>query len=364
VIGPFTGTTHRYVVDRIELPRTNTQARETADDLDGNGRVDNALGMVISTITSQGIGTEHGPDMIASGALASSFEITADDLANDDTVSVLYRGNDLSGGVAVGGRIENGAFRSNRSATTLVPGHAFARLPVFADADPSEIAIDDMEIDLAPDGHGGFDAIVRGSVDPEAAVHEAYRNSMQMLAADPDGHFYFMALLDKSHDWEVTETEFKTNSLITSLFSPDLEVDGKEALLSIGFRLHLSPCDAGTGVSSAPADTCHDRVRDGDESDVDCGGTCGACPAGASCAANTDCDSQQCDGTAHCAAASCGNGVRDGFETDVDCGSNCGATCTQGERCHAYDCAPGLTCGPNCDDPLSCDYPYFDVCQY
>jgi hypothetical protein len=363
VTGPYTGATHRYVVDRFSLPTNNTQARETADDMDGDGVVDNQLGMVISTIHGQGLYPEHVEDMIASGALASSFEITADDLANDDTVSVLYRGNDASSGVAVGGHMVDGTFRSNRSATTHVPGHAFAMLPVFADADASEIEIGDLEIDLYRDGSGGFDAIVRGTVDPQAALKEAYRSSMQMVAADPDGHFYFMALFDQQpRDWVITEDEFTQSSFIESLFEPDVEMHGS-LRLSIGFKLHLSPCDQGVCASSPPSDTCHDRARDGDESDVDCGGSCGVCPGGATCSANTDCDSQQCDGTNHCAQTSCTDGVRDGFETDVDCGSNCGKTCTAGQRCHGSDCVEGLTCGPECNDPLTCDYPYFSTCQ-
>ena len=53
VVGPFTGESRRFVVDRIELPMNNTQAREHAGDLDGDGVRDNQLGMVISTLASQ-----------------------------------------------------------------------------------------------------------------------------------------------------------------------------------------------------------------------------------------------------------------------------------------------------------------------
>jgi len=354
VVGPFTGTTHRYVIDGFVFPSNNTQAREMADDLDGDGYVDNQLGMVISTLRSQGLGTAHVDDMIASGALVSSIEIVADDLANDDSVSVLYRGNDASSGVAVGGRMIDGGFRSNRTATTDVPGYAYARLPVFADADPSEIEIGNVEIDLAPDGVGGFDALIRGTVDSSEALKEAWHSSMQMVAADPDGHLYFMALFDqKPRDWIITEDEFVHNSLMESLFRSDVTIRGEERL-SVAFRVHLSPCEQGRCETAAPADLCHDRARDSDESDVDCGGSCGPCAGGASCATNDDCDSHACDGTGRCTAPSCGDGVRDGFETDVDCGSNCGATCQAGARCHGGDCADNLTCGPNCTDPAVC----------
>ncbi|MBR4984542.1 MAG: lamin tail domain-containing protein [Proteobacteria bacterium] len=50
-------------------------------------------------------------------------------------------------------------------------------------------------------------------------------------------------------------------------------------------------CDQSTGACSS----CADRIKNGDETDIDCGGTiCGACDAGRSCQANVDCLSYQC----------------------------------------------------------------------
>ena len=44
-------------------------------------------------------------------------------------------------------------------------------------------------------------------------------------------------------------------------------------------------------------------MRNGTETDVDCGGpTCGACGTNASCSVGTDCTSGVCDATGHCAA--------------------------------------------------------------
>src|SRR5689334_17611643 len=34
---------------------------------------------------------------------------------------------------------------------------------------------------------------------------------------------------------------------------------------------------------------CDDRIRNGDETDIDCGGACGKCDIGASCSKDTDC---------------------------------------------------------------------------
>ncbi|MEZ5024512.1 MAG: M43 family zinc metalloprotease [Chitinophagales bacterium] len=56
-------------------------------------------------------------------------------------------------------------------------------------------------------------------------------------------------------------------------------------------------------VSSSPAPTCTDGVRNGGETGIDCGGPCGPC-------------GQTCD-----------NGIKDGDETGVDCGGSCPNAC-------------------------------------
>ena len=39
---------------------------------------------------------------------------------------------------------------------------------------------------------------------------------------------------------------------------------------------------------------CHDGVKDGDETDVDCGGSCASCATGQFCASGADCVSSIC----------------------------------------------------------------------
>ena len=137
------------------------------------------------------------------------------------------------------------------------------------------------------------------------------------------------------------------------------------------------PEDAAVDASAS----CDNGARDGDESDVDCGGSCTPCPqldscrvdtdcvtnvcgaagvclaadcaeecggscdpcaAGADCSVNLDCASTVCVGGV-CAPASCANGARDEDESDVDCGGSC-APCAVGGSCReASDCA-SFTC--------------------
>jgi hypothetical protein len=362
VVGPFTGEARRFVVDSIEVPMNNTLAREYAGDLDGDKTGDNQLGMVIATLATQGDVTAHGDQMIAAGAIASTVIITADDFQDDPTVSVLYIGADGDTGIEVGGSLEGGVFKPNRTATTDVPGAASLHLPVFVSADASIIPVIGLEIELTADAAGGFDAELHGLVPVDPAITAAYAGIGQMLEEEPGEHLLLLSSLDGSpRDGTVSRDEFEHSSLIKALLAPDQTYRGQDAL-SLGFRVHLRPCAEGS-CGTAPEASCFDRVRDGDEAGIDCGGACRACAAGRTCSAPSDCESLDCDNGV-CGAPSCDNGVRDGVETDVDCGFACG-DCAVGQRClKNVDCQSGQ-CGPPCEPgSLFCDDGYtFHTCE-
>ncbi|EDM76079.1 putative lipoprotein [Plesiocystis pacifica SIR-1] len=67
---------------------------------------------------------------------------------------------------------------------------------------------------------------------------------------------------------------------------------------------------------------CMNGRLDGDETDVDCGGSCEPCADGLGCAEGPDCASGVCeDGT--CQAPTCDDEVANGGEYGVDCGGPC-----------------------------------------
>src|SRR5262245_61699547 len=103
------------------------------------------------------------------------------------------------------------------------------------------------------------------------------------------------------------------------------------------------------------APTCIDGSRNGNESDVDCGGSCAPCGPGMQCGTNADCAGALCVGVPSTCAATCSDGVTNQDETDVDCGGVCGATCPVGQQCNASgDCATSYcssgTCQSACGD--------------
>lgn len=101
-------------------------------------------------------------------------------------------------------------------------------------------------------------------------------------------------------------------------------------------------CTAGLCVARP---TCTDGVRNGDESAIDCGGAlCARCQGGQTCNGPSDCVSATCTNGMCAALANCTDGQKNGFESDVDCGGPFCAPCGVGKRCNgASDCASG-TC--------------------
>jgi hypothetical protein len=107
--------------------------------------------------------------------------------------------------------------------------------------------------------------------------------------------------------------------------------------------------------------SCNDCAVDGMETDVDCGGdACPLCPDGKACLVDTDCTSGNCAngtcaaGTPTCAPVdpmnpSCGDCMKDGMETDVDCGGDACPPCASGKACQTgADCLSGACSGGNC----------------
>ncbi len=78
---------------------------------------------------------------------------------------------------------------------------------------------------------------------------------------------------------------------------------------------------------------CSDKIKDGDESDVDCGGSCSAkCPTGRACGSNSDCRTSFCV-SGICKAGNCTDSYMNQDETDTDCGGSCSKKCGLSNKC-------------------------------
>jgi hypothetical protein len=90
------------------------------------------------------------------------------------------------------------------------------------------------------------------------------------------------------------------------------------------------------------APSCMDTLKNGDETGSDCGGSCPACAASQGCAKPADCQSLVCAPSKMCAAATCNDKVKNGSESEIDCGTGCSG-CQAGQHCNVVgDCASKL----------------------
>jgi hypothetical protein len=71
--------------------------------------------------------------------------------------------------------------------------------------------------------------------------------------------------------------------------------------LTLASIVLLAGCHVTTQPVVVPTHSCTDFVRNGDETDIDCGGhDCAPCGDGRVCSVNTDCASSVCSATSHC----------------------------------------------------------------
>lgn len=354
IVGPFDGLTYRFVVDRVVLAM---QRQDFADDLTGDGRTDNQFGNIAGALAGEHDVTTAFDDMLGSGVFAPVVEIITDDPAmrNDSVVGVRFIGRDGETAGVMGGALSKGVLFSNRDRTTHHPVSGTIHLPLYEHADPLEVPAIGLEVDLQADATG-FACTLHGAFPETSIMQPAWLGIAQMIVANPPEFPVLLPLFDTDRDGTISFDEFANNKLIQNFLAPDVQLtDGRgnwaptplgslKDSLSFGVWFHLIPCPSGN-CHAPPTSTCQDRVRDGNESDVDCGGSCLPCPGGAPCNGNLDCQSQHCIAGV-CTAPSCSDGVFDGNETDVDCGGYRCAPCAAGRTCRkTADCTTGCCTG-------------------
>jgi hypothetical protein len=133
---------------------------------------------------------------------------------------------------------------------------------------------------------------------------------------------------------------------------------------------------SGTVLPDQGPASCHNRLRDGHETDIDCGGAdCGVCLSGRHCEADRDCLSGECADNActcvpltTCPANACGQIRHCGGE--LDCGECASGVCYENQCCTPRACEDGecgvfadgcggtVRCGDeDCCTPRTCEHP-------
>ena len=106
-------------------------------------------------------------------------------------------------------------------------------------------------------------------------------------------------------------------------------------------------------IDNGPNPTCDDGIQNGDETGIDCGGSCAACATCDDGILNGDETGVDCGGS--CAAcATCDDGILNGDETGIDCGGSCAACATCDDGILNGD-ETGIDCGGSCAACATCD---------
>ncbi len=95
---------------------------------------------------------------------------------------------------------------------------------------------------------------------------------------------------------------------------------------------------------------CTNWIKDGDETDIDCGGSCSKCVDGKNCLVNSGCLSNYCNLNKICSTPNCLDGWQNQDEIGVDCGGSCPPCVSCNNRIKDGDEA-GVDCGGSCSDP-------------
>jgi hypothetical protein len=264
---------NRYVIGTQIIPLNNAQATQLGLDLDGDAQVDNQLGMVMATFTSQGLISNNDP--VRKGETITLINLGAGDLSNTtpatfatftgtnpqppacNGVGDTICGNHLQGtgsfdispdsplSAPLVGAIAGGMMTAGPGALSM---EFVLHGPVALDLIGARVRIASVSQDGLTSGviAGG----VRGA-DVDAKLIPAWAQIFEAKSnLDCPGNTppacgctsgsegeTILGLFDSApQDCAIDVNEVRNNSLIQSLISPDLTIDGQPALsLGIGF---------------------------------------------------------------------------------------------------------------------------------
>jgi len=268
---------HRFVIDKQKVPQNNTEARMLALDLDGDVTVDNQLGMVLGTLAAQGFdsqsvitaaidrGTqiqlvELGVDLALGGPGTLAMFSGANPMptacfgASDTTCRKHLNGMasftiaaDSARDTPLAGTLAGAAF-------TAGPGHVQLQLAVMS-TKPVALNLIGARVKLNATATTITDGVIGGGVtvaERDAKIYPGFRDGANEAimrdctmptappncgcAAGSSGKSMTNLFDTAPQDCTVSLDEVKNNTLLQSLFAPDVMVEGQMALsVGVGF---------------------------------------------------------------------------------------------------------------------------------
>jgi hypothetical protein len=235
---PALGVRRYMFVDDEVLPTSIADVVAAGSDLDGDTKVDNALGDALAALVEQRDARDDASirRTIASGQVPSTIEIfDANGTEPGAIVGIRYstRG-DAPAPVVRGRATDDGGF----AAVALQAGPMPLVVPAVVDAAPVPIVLEYAQLELAPDGSDGYAVRVQGLADAGQVAQAACTALIQMIAADPQDHVQLIGLLDGDGDGTVSPAECPNSPLARTLFAADVRGPDDRPYLSFGIALH------------------------------------------------------------------------------------------------------------------------------
>jgi hypothetical protein len=251
-----------YVLDGLQLPM---QRSDFADDLNGDGALDNQYGLVEGSLSSQ---QDDGSVDVAAMLATCSYRAVVEIAPEDGALAVRFRASMSSPVSTLRGSFDGRRFVSARARGGGVPVEATAFVPVFSHSDPVQVPLTALEMELISDG-GGFSGQLHAAVPPTVDVRPvAWRAFTQMLQSEPGQHDALVSEMDTNHDGTVSLDEFEHDPILQVLLAPDVQLfdaagnfapspeNHDKDSISVGVGFHLRPCSEQELTDGACSEDC------------------------------------------------------------------------------------------------------------
>jgi len=277
-----------YVFDDIVVPTSESQAKELALDIDGNGTKDNALGKVISTLLSFSSDSDVQGNLdqaVAEGEVILIANLAYESFESSNGLMNLYQGDNPSNEPCAGdvcgkhldgstgfdisaaspldnqiaGALNAGVFRGSHGKVTIpLPlGDTLTTLSVIEAATVVEASETSMLDGLLGGG------ITKDEIDNKLlpAVAELIQNqtadectgSAPNCCDEGSNGATIMSLFDENGDCTVTAMELQNNALLQNLLAPDLDLLDESGKINPGSDGVLDSLSLGVGYSAVGA---------------------------------------------------------------------------------------------------------------
>jgi len=253
------GEVYTYAIDHLSIPTNNTEARQLAFDVDGDGVVDNQLGQVFGTAFGMGFDVQTPTQGdIDSGAIGLLASLQTRDFvtANDAGFTILFgdRQPDSSYTLAVDSPAYTPLVGNATQATfSLGPGELDVRIAFVEPSLVVTLPIEHAFVQLGSVSDASMIGAVGGAVPRPAldtvllpSVAVAFEDIVERDCGKPNSEkcgcvpYSVGALVidqfDTTPDCHITLDDIKYNDVVTALLGPDLYFDNKPYVsIGLGF---------------------------------------------------------------------------------------------------------------------------------